>query len=215
MLKNHVLPYFGTSQLGSVTPTDIQGFVVHITEKSLASSPIRQNYLLIASLFSSALESDLICGLLANSRPPERQRTLPLNDRNHLWSKGFVRSGWPDLDRRPLDPQADSRGFADLRKCPETPSDRGFCYSTAFIVSRRFPFSPRTLRGLLSRTTIPHPARHAAHSQRIGTGLTEPSVPGSTRREPRSLAHLPVRPPSRGSLGHSLRRPHRPVAGSR
>ncbi len=60
MLKNHVLPYFGTRQLGSVTPTDMQGFVAHLEEKGLASSTIRHNYLLVASLFSSALESDLI-----------------------------------------------------------------------------------------------------------------------------------------------------------
>ena len=57
--------------LASVNPTDMQGFVAHLEEKGLAPSTIRQNYLLIASLFSSALESDLI------TRTPCRGTKLP------------------------------------------------------------------------------------------------------------------------------------------
>jgi len=60
LLRNHVIPYFGDRRLGSVTPTDVQGFVAHLEEKGLAPSTIRQSYLLIGGLFSSALESDLI-----------------------------------------------------------------------------------------------------------------------------------------------------------
>ncbi len=71
MLRNHVLPYFGGRQLGSVTPTDVQGFVAHLEEKGLAASTIRQAYLLVAGLFSSALDSDLI------SRTPCRGIKLP------------------------------------------------------------------------------------------------------------------------------------------
>jgi integrase len=60
LLRNHVLPYFGDQRLGSVTRTDVQGFVAQLEEKDLAASTIRQSYLLVAGLFSSALESDLI-----------------------------------------------------------------------------------------------------------------------------------------------------------
>src|SRR5919106_3557500 len=60
LLRNHVLPYFGDRRLGSVTPTDVQGFVAHLEEKHLAASTIRQCYLLVGGLFSSALESDII-----------------------------------------------------------------------------------------------------------------------------------------------------------
>lgn len=71
LLRNHVVPYFGDRRLGSVTPTDVQGFVAHLEEKELAPSTIRQAYLLVASLFSSALESDLIV------RTPCRAIKLP------------------------------------------------------------------------------------------------------------------------------------------
>jgi integrase len=71
LLRNHVLPYFGARRLGSVTPTDAQGFVAHLEEKSLAASTIRQAYLLVAGLFASALDSDLIV------RTPCRNTKLP------------------------------------------------------------------------------------------------------------------------------------------
>lgn len=71
LLRNHVLPYFGTRRLGSVTPTEVQGFVAHLEEKGLAASTIRQAYLLVAGLFSSALASDLI------ARTPCRGIKLP------------------------------------------------------------------------------------------------------------------------------------------
>ena len=60
LLRNHVVPYFGTRRLGSVTPTEVQGFVAHLEEKGLSASTIRQAYLLVAGLFASALDSDLI-----------------------------------------------------------------------------------------------------------------------------------------------------------
>ena len=71
-MRNHVLPHFGTRQLGSITPTDVQGFVAPPEETSLAASTIRQAYLLIASVFSSAVESDLI------ARTPCHGIRLPL-----------------------------------------------------------------------------------------------------------------------------------------
>lgn len=71
LLRNHVVPYFGDRRLGSVTPTDVQGFVAHLEEKELAASTIRQAYLLVSGLFSSALESDLI------ARSPCRGIKLP------------------------------------------------------------------------------------------------------------------------------------------
>ena len=94
MLKNHVLPYFGTSQFESVAPTDIQESDAHITEKGLTSSTIRQNYLLIASLFSSALESDLICGLPRTPRglsPARTSANSPANDRTPCGERGSSR----------------------------------------------------------------------------------------------------------------------------
>jgi integrase len=78
LLRNHVLPYFGDRRLGSVTPTDVQGFVAHLEEKGLAASTIRQAYLLVGGLFSSALESDLIV------RSPCRGIKLPKSAQNEM-----------------------------------------------------------------------------------------------------------------------------------
>jgi integrase len=71
LLRNHVLPYFGDRRLDSVVPTDIQGFVAHLEEKGLSASTIRLAYLIVAGLFSSALDSDLI------ARTPCRGIKLP------------------------------------------------------------------------------------------------------------------------------------------
>jgi integrase len=71
LLRNHVLPYFGDRRLDSVVPTDIQGFVAHLEEKGLSPSTIRLAYLVVAGLFSSALDSDLI------ARTPCRGIKLP------------------------------------------------------------------------------------------------------------------------------------------
>lgn len=71
LLRNHVLPYLGDRRLGSVTPTDVQGFVAYLEEKVLAASTVRQCYLLVAGLFSSALDSDVIV------RSPCRGINLP------------------------------------------------------------------------------------------------------------------------------------------
>lgn len=71
LLRNHVLPYFGARRLGSVTQIDVQGFVVHLEEKGLSASTIRQAYLLIAGVFTSALDSGLI------ARTPCRSIKLP------------------------------------------------------------------------------------------------------------------------------------------
>jgi integrase len=78
LLRNHVLPYFGVRRLGSVTPTEVQGFVAHLEERGLAASTIRQAYLLVAGLFSSALESDLI------ARTPCRGIKLPPSSRTEM-----------------------------------------------------------------------------------------------------------------------------------
>jgi integrase len=78
LLRNHVLPYFGDRRLGSVTPTDVQGFVAHLEEKGLAASTVRQSYLLVTGLFSSALDSDLIV------RSPCRGINLPHDARSEM-----------------------------------------------------------------------------------------------------------------------------------
>jgi integrase len=78
LLRNHVLPYFGDRRLGSVTPTDVQGFVAYLEEKGLAPSTVRQCYLLVAGLFSSALDSDIIV------RTPCRGINLPHNSRTEI-----------------------------------------------------------------------------------------------------------------------------------
>jgi integrase len=59
-MRNHVLPYFSALPLGSVTPTDVQGFVAHLEGKGLAPSTVRQCWLLAQGVFSSAVDSDLI-----------------------------------------------------------------------------------------------------------------------------------------------------------
>jgi integrase len=78
LLRNHVLPYFGDRRLGSVTPTHVQGFVAHLEEKGLSPSTVRQCYLLVAGLFSSALESDLIV------RSPCRGIKLPKSSQTEM-----------------------------------------------------------------------------------------------------------------------------------
>ena len=78
LLRNHVLPYFGSRRLGSVTQIDVQAFVIHLEEKGLSASTIRQAYLLIAGAFSSALESGLI------ARTPCRSIKLPPNTRKEM-----------------------------------------------------------------------------------------------------------------------------------
>jgi integrase len=78
LLRNHVLPYFGDRRIGSVTPTDVQGFVAHLEEKGLAASTIRQCYLLVAGLFSSALDSDIIV------RSPCRGVNLPKGSKSEM-----------------------------------------------------------------------------------------------------------------------------------
>jgi integrase len=71
LLRNQVFPFFGDRRLGSVIPTEVQGFVAHLEEKGLAASTVRQCYLLVAGLFSSALDSDIIV------RSPCRGINLP------------------------------------------------------------------------------------------------------------------------------------------
>ncbi len=81
LMRNHVLPYFGTRRLDSVTPTEVQGFVARLEEKGLAASTIRQTYLLVAGIFGSAVESDLIArtpcrGIKLPARSPTEMRFL-------------------------------------------------------------------------------------------------------------------------------------------
>lgn len=78
LLRNHVLPYFGDRRLGSVTPTDVQGFVAQLKEKGLAPSTIRQSYLLVAGVFSSAFDSDIIV------RSPCRGVNLPRDSKTEM-----------------------------------------------------------------------------------------------------------------------------------
>jgi integrase len=61
-----------------VTPTEVQGFVAHLEEKGLAASTVRQCYLLVAGLFSSALESDIIV------RTPCRGINLPESSKTEM-----------------------------------------------------------------------------------------------------------------------------------
>jgi len=78
LLRNHVLPYFGELRIGSVIPTQIQGFVAHLESEGLAASTIRQVYLLVAGIFASALESDLI------ARTPCRGIKLPRRSQREM-----------------------------------------------------------------------------------------------------------------------------------
>lgn len=61
-----------------MTPTDVQAFVAHLEHKGLAASTIRQAYLLVAGLFSSAVDSDLI------ARSPCRGIKLPPKTRSEM-----------------------------------------------------------------------------------------------------------------------------------
>jgi integrase len=60
LLRNHVLPYFGTKRLGAVAPNDVQQFVASLQEKGLSPATIRLAYMIVQGMFSTAVESDLI-----------------------------------------------------------------------------------------------------------------------------------------------------------
>lgn len=75
LMRVHVVSYFGRRSLGSITQTDVQGFVSDLEAKGLASSTIRQAYLLVAGVFSSAVESGVL------GRSPCRGIKMP-RDRN-------------------------------------------------------------------------------------------------------------------------------------
>jgi integrase len=70
-MRNHALPYFGTTRLVDVYPTDVQAFVSHVTAADLSPSTVRQCYLLVAGVFNSAIRDNLL------SRTPCRNITLP------------------------------------------------------------------------------------------------------------------------------------------
>ena len=78
LLRTHVLPYFGDMRIGSVIPTQVQGFIAHLESQGLAASTIRQAYLLVASIFASAFESDLI------ARTPCRGIKLPSRSQREM-----------------------------------------------------------------------------------------------------------------------------------
>ena len=77
-MRNHVLPSFADRPLGSVTRTDVQAFVAEVQAKGLAASTVRQCYLLVAGVYSSAVESDLI------TRSPCRRIHLPKVDQEEM-----------------------------------------------------------------------------------------------------------------------------------
>ena len=66
-------------------------------------------------------------------------------------------SGWPDLNRRPLDPQTESGGFGDLAFLRFLTSDLGFCWSLAFIVLQCYSFSADFSRTLDTRAVSDTP----------------------------------------------------------
>ncbi len=78
LMRNHVLPYFEARPVGSVTRTNVQAFVSQLQSSGLAASTVRQCYLLVAGVFSSAVESDLI------ARSPCRGIHLPKADHKEM-----------------------------------------------------------------------------------------------------------------------------------
>ena len=78
LMRNHGLPYFGHRALGSVTQTDVQAFVSGLQASGLAASTVRQCYLLVAGVFGSAVEADLI------ARSPCRRIYLPKADQDEM-----------------------------------------------------------------------------------------------------------------------------------
>jgi integrase len=60
LLRNHVLPHFGTRRLGAVSPNDVQQFVADLQEKGLSPATIRLAYMIVQGMFSTAVDSDLI-----------------------------------------------------------------------------------------------------------------------------------------------------------
>jgi len=78
LMRSHVLPVFAARPLGSVTKTDVQAFVSELQSSGLAASTVRQCYLLVRGVFTSAVESDLI------ARSPSRGIHLPKPDQREM-----------------------------------------------------------------------------------------------------------------------------------
>lgn len=71
LMRNHVLPFFGAMRLSEVNPTDVQAFVSQVITHGLSPSTVRQCYLLVAGVFTSAIRDNLL------SRTPCRSIALP------------------------------------------------------------------------------------------------------------------------------------------
>ena len=78
LLRSHVLPYFGTRRLATVTRAEVQDFVAHLQDKGLSASTIRQAYLIVSGMFASALDSDIV------ARTPCRNIKLPPTTRTEM-----------------------------------------------------------------------------------------------------------------------------------
>jgi integrase len=84
LMRNQVLPYFDGMRLADVFPTDVQAFVSHLIAQGLSPSTVRQCYLLVAGVFSSAIRDNL------QYQTPCRDITLPKQphlERRYLTAK--------------------------------------------------------------------------------------------------------------------------------
>jgi integrase len=59
LLRTHILPAFGDTALGKITPKDIRAFIGKI-ESRLSPARVRQAYRLLSMILKSAVESDYI-----------------------------------------------------------------------------------------------------------------------------------------------------------
>jgi integrase len=60
LLRAHLLPAFGNTQLGRIKRKDIQAFVASLENRKLSPARIRQAYRLLSMILKSAVESDYI-----------------------------------------------------------------------------------------------------------------------------------------------------------
>ena len=110
-------------------------------------------------------------------------------NRYPLRCKGFVWSGWPDLNRRPLDPQSNAPPSCATARCRHWPTDRNDSPSAGRY--RLTPAAPRRC----GRRSDPHPTE-------ADRGRTTPWV----QRYLPDRAHRPQRP-HRGRIGPASAEP--------
>jgi integrase len=60
LLKNHILPAFGTTPLAKIRPVDVRRWVANLSNEGMSSSRVRSSYFLLQAVLRAAVESAYI-----------------------------------------------------------------------------------------------------------------------------------------------------------